>query len=69
LRWSIARRGPADLSSGSEAITVVTITSTTITATMTVSSTATTGSSRGITVTNNAAAGYGKVTAGVLSIT
>jgi hypothetical protein len=45
------------------------VNSTTITATMTVSSTATTGTNLGVTVTNNATAGYGKATKGVLTIT
>ena len=48
---------------------VVVVNSTTITATMKVSATATTGSNLGVTVTNDAAAGYGKATAGLLSIT
>jgi hypothetical protein len=48
---------------------VAVVNSTTITATMTVSPTATTGSNLAVTVKNNAAAGYGKVTASTLSIT
>jgi hypothetical protein len=45
------------------------VNSTTVTATMTVSGRATLGSNLGVTVTNNATAGYGKVTKGVLAIT
>ncbi len=45
------------------------VNSTTISATMTVSGSATTGTGLSVTVTNNATAGYGKVTADVLTIT
>jgi hypothetical protein len=48
---------------------VVVVNSTTITATMKVSATAPSGSDLSVTVTNDAAAGYGKVTSGVLNIT
>ena len=48
---------------------VVVVNSTTITATMKVSATATPGTNLAVTVTNNAAAGYGKATGNVLSIT
>jgi hypothetical protein len=48
---------------------VVVVNSTTITATMTVSATATTGSNLTVTVTNNATAGNGKASKGVLTVT
>ncbi len=47
---------------------VVVTSSTTITATMKVSATAPTGSNLSVTVTNDAAAGYGKVTGNILTI-
>jgi hypothetical protein len=48
---------------------VVVVNSTTITAKMKVATTAATGTGLDVTVTNNAAAGYGKATNGVLTIT
>jgi hypothetical protein len=48
---------------------VTIVNSTTITAKMKVSATATTGTDLGVTVTNDASAGYGKVTGDVLTIT
>ena len=48
---------------------VVVVNSTTITATMKVTSSAPTGSHLSVTVTNDAAAGYGKVMSGILTIT
>jgi hypothetical protein len=48
---------------------VIVVNSTTLAATMKVSATATTGTNLSVTVTNDAVGGYGKVTAGVLTIT
>ena len=55
--------------SGVKFTKLVVVNSTTITATMTVSATAPTGTDLPVTVTNNATAGYGKVTAHIFSIT
>ena len=48
---------------------IIVVNPTTITATMKVASTASTGTSLPVTVTNNATGGYGRVTAKLLTIT
>jgi hypothetical protein len=58
-------KGPA----GVTFTNVVVVNATTITATATVSSTATVGTHQAVTITNNAAAGYGKATAKILTVT
>ncbi len=58
-------KGPA----GVTFTNVVVVNATTINATATVSATATVGTNLAVTVTNNAAAGYGKATADLLTIT
>ena len=58
-------KGPA----GATFTNVVVVNATTITAIATVSSTATVGTNLAVTVTNNAAAGYGKARADLLTIT